>query len=246
MLRSSFYRFLTDIAVDVRPAWMVGQEGEDLPPREPIVAEALIDEPGQGEVLWRVDGPPPVREIVGGHHAGQGEAVRIPQDVFSDVFPPGWIPVLVPRSLEGGKGEDLDVEAPGIGAPWNEIADVVDGGIARVKLAQDAIDDVRLDKGTVRGDAHDDVRATRPSGAVISIEDVVLATSEAEPLPRRAQRRHHVVGVTIGGGHEDVIDEGGPPHAIHAANQHGLARQVFEDLSRQSRASHAGLNDGDG
>src|SRR5262245_61829072 len=90
----------------------------------------------------------------------RGEAARISQDVFGDVFPPDGVPVLMPRSLKGGKGEDLDVEPPGKGAPWNDIADVVGGGVIRVKFSPDTIDDVRLDQWTVRGDAHDEIRTT--------------------------------------------------------------------------------------
>src|ERR1044071_4859509 len=205
--------------------------------------ESLVDEPSEREVLRRVDRPTPLRKILRVANSVQSETIGVAQNVLSDMFTPCGIIIFTPCPLKRRYPEPLDVEPTGIRPLRDNVTGVLAVRLPFDEFTDHAVDNLRFDEGAVRGHTDHNIRVLQPSRLIVSIEDVILAASEAPPPAGSTQFCGHIIDRTSRRRNEQVVEHLRAAETSDAPREHRLACQLREDFPRQPAAPHACLND---
>ena len=169
------------------------------------------------------------------------ELLGIFVDVGCHVRPLVGFSCLSPGSCKSSERHDFRIQAARISS-LQRVAGIV-GPLVK-ESSDNVIRDLRLDEGTIGGDANDRFRTGTFGCVVVAIEDICFLAAEARHREPLALFDDEVIRGLGRGCDYHFPAELGAAHPMHYSGQHCVSSQILHYLSWKASTAHAGLNDG--
>ena len=205
-------------------------------PNSPRPSSRAVDLAHELQVLRRIDRPAQAAVVAIGIQADHPESPRRVVEVGQHVLALMRFDGLAPRSIEGGEGNHLDIQADGIRARPRQPVDDQVGRRGRIqKGSHGEINQCWIDQRTVRGQADDDVGPGFDRCSVKAIQYVLYASTEKAVAAFDAQRFQRVVRRVTGRGDDPIVDRSRTPGALERADEHRHVGDLRQNLAGQAR-----------